>query len=294
MGSSALLAIGDFSRATHMSVKMLRHYHEVGLLEPVDVDPATGYRRYSIDQISTAQVIRRFRALEMPLGDIRAVMGTSDVRQRNELINVHLERLQSQLAQTKQAVESLRKLLEPGPVAGDASIGYRRVEATEAVAIREVVDVAEALTWHQGALAELYATLSAQGAHICGTAGGIFANELFTSERGQATVHVAFSGGIRCTGRLVELVVPAAELATVVHAGSHRNIDLAYGALAAHVAQHAIPVAAPIREYYLVGPQDTRDETAWRTEIGWPVFHTTTELDQMQRRRAAPRDCDQM
>jgi DNA-binding transcriptional MerR regulator len=31
--SSALLAIGDFSRATQLSVKMLRHYHQIGLLE---------------------------------------------------------------------------------------------------------------------------------------------------------------------------------------------------------------------------------------------------------------------
>ena len=101
MSSPALLGIGDFSRATQLSVKMLRHYHQIGLLEPVDLDRATGYRRYSIDQISTAQIIRRFRALEMPLDDIRTVMSTTDIRQRNELINAHLMRLESQLAHTK-------------------------------------------------------------------------------------------------------------------------------------------------------------------------------------------------
>jgi DNA-binding transcriptional MerR regulator len=78
MRSPALLAIGDFSRATQLSIKMLRHYHQIGLLEPVDVDRATGYRRYSTDQISTAQIIRRFRALEMPLDEIRTVMSTTD------------------------------------------------------------------------------------------------------------------------------------------------------------------------------------------------------------------------
>ena len=61
------LAIGDFSRATHLSVKTLRHYHRIGLLEPADVDPDTGYRRYTTEQIPTAQVIRRFRDLDMPL-----------------------------------------------------------------------------------------------------------------------------------------------------------------------------------------------------------------------------------
>ena len=129
-----------------------------------------------------------------------------------------------------------------------------------------------------GALAELYANLTAQRARICGTAGSIFADELFTSERGLATVFVPFAGDIRPTGRLAEMVVPAAELATVVHAGPHRDIDLAYGALATDVAQHAITIDEPIREYFLVGPHDTRDDTAWRTEIGWPVFHTTTRL----------------
>jgi DNA-binding transcriptional MerR regulator len=45
------LTIGDFSRATHLSVKMLRHYHDIGLLEPAGVDPYTGYRRYGTAQI---------------------------------------------------------------------------------------------------------------------------------------------------------------------------------------------------------------------------------------------------
>src|SRR5258708_11954574 len=150
MSSPALLAIRDFFRATRLSLKMLRHYHQIGLLEPVDVDRATGYRRYSIDQISTAHIIRRFRALQMPLDEIRTVMSTTDIRQRNELINAHLMRLESQLAQTKRAVESLRELLEPGPVA-EGRIGYRRVEATEAAAIREVVDRSESLTSGPGA-----------------------------------------------------------------------------------------------------------------------------------------------
>ena len=58
---SSFLAIGDFSRATHLSVKTLRHYHRLGLLVPAEVDPDSSYRRYSTEQIPTAQVIRRFR-----------------------------------------------------------------------------------------------------------------------------------------------------------------------------------------------------------------------------------------
>jgi DNA-binding transcriptional MerR regulator len=60
------VAIGDFSRASHLSVKTLRHYHEAGLLEPSEVDPHNGYRYCSEGQIQVAQVIRRLRGLRMP------------------------------------------------------------------------------------------------------------------------------------------------------------------------------------------------------------------------------------
>ena len=69
-------------------------------------------------------------------------------------------------------------------------------------------------------------------------------------------------------------VIPAAELASVTHHGPVDEIDLAYGALAAHVARHELGVAGPIREYYTVADTDTPDSSAWRTEIGLPIFST--------------------
>jgi effector-binding domain-containing protein len=59
-----------------------------------------------------------------------------------------------------------------------------------------------------------------------------------------------------------------------MHQESHANIDVAYGALATYVTQHALAVEGPLREYYLVGPLETPDASAWRTEIGWPIYQT--------------------
>ncbi len=70
---TAGLTVGDFSRITHLSVKTLRHYHDVGLLEPVTVNASTGYRYYSAEQVPTAQVIRRLRDLAMPVGEVKAL-----------------------------------------------------------------------------------------------------------------------------------------------------------------------------------------------------------------------------
>lgn len=268
----AALTIGDFSRATHLSIKTLRHYHRIRILEPADIDPATGYRRYMTEQIPTAQVIRRFRDLDMPLEEIHAVLDAPDLRARNELISAHLSRLEQGLARTQSAVASLRDLLADPAAA--APVDHRRVEATMAGAITDVVGVEDLLPWYQGALGELYATLAAQDIAPSGPAGGIYATDLFSDERGEATIFVPAVAEIRRLGRVTPLVVPAVELAVIVHAGSHDDVDLAYGALAAYVTDHALQVEGPIREYYLVGRHDTADESAWRTEIGWPIFST--------------------
>jgi DNA-binding transcriptional MerR regulator len=266
------LTIGDFSRATHLSVKMLRHYNDIGLLDPAGVDAGTGYRRYGTAQIATAQVIRRFRDLDMPLGEIHAVLTAPDPQARNRLISAHLARLEASLARTQDAVATLRDLLE-GPPA-QAEIRHRYAGAVSTAAITQIVDRADALAWYQGALGELHATLAAQHITTVGPGGGIFRTELFTDERGEATIFLPCQAPPLPMGRITALDVPAAELATIIHAGPHADIDLAYGTLAAYVTNQAIAVDGPLREYYLTGPTDTPDQDAWRTEIGWPVFET--------------------
>ena len=266
------LAIGDFSRATHLSIKTLRHYHRVGLLEPAEIDRQSGYRRYAIEQIPTAQVIRRFRDLEMPLDGIQAVLSAPDVVRRNELISAHLARMERDLARTQGAVAALRQLLDGPPAA--STISHRSVGPEQAVAIVEVVDACDLLPWFEGALGELYATLGAQNVVPVGPSGGVFSNDLFTEERGQATIFVPTPGPVRPLGRVRGAVVPGVDLATILHSGPHTDIDRAYGSLASYVAEHALAIDGPIREYYLVGRHDTADQSAWRTEIGWPIFPT--------------------
>jgi DNA-binding transcriptional MerR regulator len=164
------LAIGDFSRATHLSAKMLRHYHELGLLEPADVDVKSGYRRYAAEQIVTAQVIRRFRDLDMPLEEIQIVLQAPDVETRNRVIANHLARLESNLARTQETVASLRGLLDR-PKDSSVPINHRYVAATPAAVITDIVDKADVVAWYRGAMGEVAATLSAQDINPAGPSG---------------------------------------------------------------------------------------------------------------------------
>ncbi len=266
------LSIGDFSRITHLSVKTLRHYHEAGLLEPAQVDQQSGYRYYSSAQVPTAQVIRRFRDLGMPVREVADLLAAAP-EDRGAVLAAHLQRLESQLDQTRAAVVSLRRLLEVADA--PIEIELRAVSGFPAAAVSATVDLGEVLGWYDGAMAELEGALQAHGLVAAGPRGGLYENALFTDERGRATVYVPVADPPRA-GRVEPFVVPPAELAVTVHRGPHDDIDVSYGRLGRHVAEHALEVAGPVRETYLVGPRDTADPTAWRTEIGWPVFQTAT------------------
>lgn len=67
-------SIGEFSRESGLSAKALRLYDELNLLPPAAVDPFTGYRRYSRDQLDRARLVARLRLVGMPLARIRLVL----------------------------------------------------------------------------------------------------------------------------------------------------------------------------------------------------------------------------
>ncbi|WUH89281.1 MerR family transcriptional regulator [Streptomyces sp. NBC_00433] len=68
-----LLTIGAFARAARLSPKALRHYDELGLLQPASVDGESGYRYYDPAQLERARLIAWLRRLGMPLARIRRV-----------------------------------------------------------------------------------------------------------------------------------------------------------------------------------------------------------------------------
>jgi PPM family protein phosphatase len=69
-----LMPIGEFASASRLSQKALRLYSENGLLPPAWVDPDSGYRYYTPDQLREATLIAFLRRAAMPLGEIRSFL----------------------------------------------------------------------------------------------------------------------------------------------------------------------------------------------------------------------------
>ena len=74
-----MFRIGEFSKLTQVSVRMLRYYDETGLLRPAEIDSWTGYRMYSVEQIPTLNKIIYLRDSGFNVAEIAvALNGEND------------------------------------------------------------------------------------------------------------------------------------------------------------------------------------------------------------------------
>jgi DNA-binding transcriptional MerR regulator len=82
------MSIGEFSRRSRLSVKALRLYDELGVLNPARVERDSGYRYYDVTQLEDARLIAMLRQLEFPLAEIKELV-TSDPIDAAERIALH-------------------------------------------------------------------------------------------------------------------------------------------------------------------------------------------------------------
>lgn len=263
------LSIGEFARLTHLPVKTLRHYHQVGVLVPATVDPVTGYRRYGTDQVGPAHLARRLRALDMPLPEVRTVLATDDGSSRNRAILDYLERMERDLDRTRAAVSSLRSLLEaPDPA---VAIEWHDEAAQPSLARRATVERTAITEWCAETYPLLYAALADQGLAPTGPGGALYDHAFFEQSRGEVVAFVPVTATPTARDGVGPFVVPAARLAVARHAGPFDDLDRTYGSLGTAVTEAGLGTAGPIRERYLVSPAESADPLDWRTEVCWPV-----------------------
>ena len=65
--------VKDVSEITGVSIRTLRYYDEIGLLNPTELTEA-GYRLYDSKALEKLQEIMFFRELDIPLIDIKKIM----------------------------------------------------------------------------------------------------------------------------------------------------------------------------------------------------------------------------
>jgi DNA-binding transcriptional MerR regulator len=266
------MTIGHFSRSVRLSAKSLRRYHEQGVLTPAVVDDRNGYRLYAPGQLADAQIVRTLRQLDVPLESIRAVLDAPSVELRSQLLAEHLEGMERKLDETRDAVATLRGMLEQPRTS--IEITHRSVPESRVIAVQSTIALSELGRWFRRAVGELETVAAALEPGSTGPLGGVWSNELFEDEYGAATLYLTVRDDVEPTrvalGSATVLELPAVELAVATHRGSDETVAAVYAALGEYVARHELATDAPLRETYVSGLPGIDARSV--TEIGWPIF----------------------
>ena len=67
------LTIGEVSKMKGVGIKSLRYYDRLGILKPAYINPDTGYRYYSIEQMLMLDMILLCLGLDIPLNRCRSI-----------------------------------------------------------------------------------------------------------------------------------------------------------------------------------------------------------------------------
>ena len=109
-----LLDIGRAAKASGVSVKMIRHYEEVGLLRKVARTYAN-YRVYSAEDVHILRFIKRGRTLGFGMDDIRELLSLWQNKSRSsaavkKVAGTHIESLKLRIAELQSMLATLQHL----------------------------------------------------------------------------------------------------------------------------------------------------------------------------------------
>ena len=143
------MPIGQFSKSCRLSIKALRHYDQLGLLQPAYVDPESGYRYYEPKQARTALIISMLRAIDVPLPAIQRLLSGS-AEQIASILEEEHERFLREVEKKQHALKTIERLMRTGLVAYEVQTRNEPARTMIGIAIttssdRHVIDSLEAV-----------------------------------------------------------------------------------------------------------------------------------------------------
>jgi DNA-binding transcriptional MerR regulator/predicted transcriptional regulator YdeE len=272
-----MLSIGEFARLGQVSPRTLRHYGDLGVLEPAHVDPATGYRYYEVRQLSVLRRVLALRDLGVGLEQIRGVMGGDgelSVEQLRGMLRLRRADISASIAEQHDRLRRVANYLD----ALEQGELMRTIETTtketEPVRMAETTGVADGFGHDnigpvfQERLPMVWARLVEKRIKP----GMSVAYYEWPDDTGHVVVHLGFDIGDQSLAdddevRVVEL--PVVQVASTLHRGPFDDISDTYEALVRWIDDNGYEIAERSRELYL--EWDAEDPSKNVTELQLPI-----------------------
>lgn len=249
-----MFKIGEFSRLSRVSVRMLRHYDQLGLLTPSQTDPFTGYRYYSADQLPRLNRILALRDLGFSLEQVAGMLD-DDLSTEQLLGMLKLKRAeveeQMQLEQQKLARLEVRiRQMNESPKHSAYDVIVRDIEPELAATYREVAADDDRIQ-EMFDMVEVYVA-QYDSARADKSPFSIYYDDEYREKDVDAEVAVPLKYAIPESESIRVRQFPRlTDVACVVHVGEYSEIYQAYNALLAWIEANEYRMVGPIREVYL-------------------------------------------
>lgn len=134
------MSIGQFSSRSRLSVRMLRHYGEHGILVPAEVDPVSGYRRYVEEQLVEAAHVRRLRDVGFTVSAISVLLAARGTESYRQALVLQRSALGDELRAAKERLALIDQLLDQeGSTMSSITVTRKTVPARTVVTLRGIV-----------------------------------------------------------------------------------------------------------------------------------------------------------
>lgn len=255
-----MFSIGQFSRMTRVPVTTLRYYADLGLLLPARVDPETGYRFFTADQMPLVNRLLALKDLGLSLDEIRTVLtdrlDAAELRGMLRLKRAEIGREVAEQQARLDRVEARLRLIEKEGSMPEQEIVVKRVDPVRGVGCRDRLPIGEIGDF----IGDVMAGAMMNGFTPAGPPMAVYHDPEFDPDAVDITFVVPAAGeprGATAAGRTLEAVsVPGGEVAVVIHVGPYDRLHEAYQALGAWIAAEGRAGAGPACEIYLTRPDE--------------------------------------
>lgn len=138
-----MFKIGEFSKLTQVSIRMLRYYDEIGLLKPKSIDNITNYRFYSSDQIKDLNKIIFLRDLGFKTSEISYILNNWNENLFIEKLNTKKNQIIDTIEYEKEKlskIELAKKDIYREKLDINYNISIKSVPSYKVLSLRRVVD----------------------------------------------------------------------------------------------------------------------------------------------------------
>ncbi|HNB52234.1 MAG TPA: MerR family transcriptional regulator, partial [Anaerolineales bacterium] len=199
-----LLSIGAFANLSRLSIKALRLYDQLDLLQPRHVDRQSGYRYYDMDQLPRARMIRNLREMDMPLATIRQVLAAlgASPELAEVLVQDYLDMREKQMAQIRGQVQHfISSLQKENPMTYEVTV--KTIPQQQVLSQTHRIKVDKLDTTIRESLDALYALAREQNASPIEAPFGIFHGAINTQEDGPIEICLPVNGQVTPKGNTV-------------------------------------------------------------------------------------------